>query len=333
MPQSLPDTTTRTALPDAASQEQLQTSLRPAWILAAVLALADLAGAAALGFTAPVGPIALVIVAAAAALAVAYVYRRLRPDPRLALIAEAAALLVCFTFCIAIASYLSESIALPLRDDVFAKFDAWIGFDFPAHLAWLRERPMLSLAISGAYLTSILQVVIVVLCLPLFGETERLRRYLLLFVATCTSVIVVAALMPTLGPCGTNALTPADMPRYLDADICFQHLPHLEALRDGTMRRLPLDDIRGLVAFPSFHTALAVITIWATMTIRPLAAPIFALNAMLLFATPSNGSHYAADLVGGAVIAFVAIAAIDRSPRSAATRAKSALPADARTQT
>ncbi|MDB5509028.1 MAG: hypothetical protein JWL93_1497, partial [Hyphomicrobiales bacterium] len=220
--------------------------------------------------------------------------------------------LVLFTLSLAIASYVLEALALPMQDDMFRRVDAALGFDFLAHLAWLRQHPTLALVLSVAYLTSIAQVILLAFALPLFGAFDRLRRFLMLFAGTATTVIVIAALMPTLGTCGIYDLPDNLLPAFLDPKICFQHLDHLKGLRDGSLRHLPLDDIRGLVAFPSFHTALALVTLWAARPLRWIFPPLVVVNALLIFATPSNGSHYAADVLGGALIALVWIAILRR---------------------
>lgn len=287
-------------------------SLRPVWIATGVLALGDLLLGLWLGFSLSWPMLALPGGATLLACGLRVVYTTRRPDPRIAEMAGAAAFLIVFTLALAIASYLLEALALPIQDDIFQRIDAAIGFDFLAHLAWLRQHPTFSLILSIAYLTSIGQVILLAFTLPLLGHFDRLRRFLILFAGTATTVIVLAALMPTLGTCGIYDLPDAVLPAFVDPQICFQHLDHLKGLRDGSLRHLPLDDIRGLVAFPSFHTALALVTLWAARPLRWIFPPLVVVNALLIFATPSNGSHYAADVLGGALIALAWIAIIRR---------------------
>src|SRR5262249_48360851 len=74
-------------------------------------------------------------------------------------------------------------------------------------------------------------------------------------------------------------------------------------------RSIPLDNLEGLITFPSFHTAGAIMFIWALRKVPYVRRPALALNAALLAATLIDGTHYFIDLVGGAVVAFAAIAA------------------------
>ena len=85
--------------------------------------------------------------------------------------------------------------------------------------------------------------------------------------------------------------------------------PTLEALRGGTLHAIQLDNLEGLITFPSFHTAAALMFIWALRTVPYVRWPAIVLNVALIAATPIDGAHYFIDLVGGAAVAFAALAA------------------------
>jgi membrane-associated phospholipid phosphatase len=61
----------------------------------------------------------------------------------------------------------------------------------------------------------------------------------------------------------------------------------------------------GIVSFPSFHTAEAVLYIIAH---RKLASflPVLILNFFMLTAVPNFGDHYLSDMIAGASIALLA---------------------------
>ncbi len=300
-----------------------------AWGWTAALGALDAAWMARIGVTAPATQLLLDLFYAALLLGVWAVYRFARPAPILAEIAQAAAFLILFTLAIAIASYLSFTLRRPFRDDAFAAFDAALRFETLGHLAFLVAHPTFARVINLCYLSSMAQIVVVVLALGATQRFDRLRAYLALFALTASAVILASALWPTLGTYPYFHVPDALLPAFVNPRMGWEHVPHILALRDGTMTRIPLDDMRGLVAFPSFHTALAVITMWALFDNRWLAAPILAVNALLILATPSNGSHYLADVIAGAAIAFVALALVtglERSPRLAPYGAPSPSP-------
>lgn len=66
----------------------------------------------------------------------------------------------------------------------------------------------------------------------------------------------------------------------------------------------------GIIAFPSFHCASAILNIWAVWQVRALRLPFLALNLVMIAATPLIGGHYLSDLIGGTIVAAVTIAAV-----------------------
>lgn len=78
----------------------------------------------------------------------------------------------------------------------------------------------------------------------------------------------------------------------------------------GTMTAIPVMDGKGIVTFPSFHTAcglMAAVLAWAN---RWLRWPFLIWSALLIAGTPIDGGHYLADiLAGGLITAAVLIAA------------------------
>ena len=80
-------------------------------------------------------------------------------------------------------------------------------------------------------------------------------------------------------------------------------------LRGGTMRVLDITQLVGIVTFPSFHTCAAVLYLWAFWPVRWMRPLSLASNGMLLIATPIGGGHYFIDIIAGAAIAVLAIAA------------------------
>ena len=76
---------------------------------------------------------------------------------------------------------------------------------------------------------------------------------------------------------------------------------HRWALRDGTLRHLDVIP-DGIITFPSYHTAVALICGWATWRIRwigPLNA-VFA--GLVILTTLPIGGHHLMDLIGGAAV-------------------------------
>jgi hypothetical protein len=290
------------------ADQTMRGPLMLAWAWTAALSALDIGWVIALGYSVPGKPLFASVGAGVLLLCVSAIYRYARPDPIISILAEAGAFLVLFTMALATSSYLAFTLNFPLRDEAFAAMDRAVHFDFIAHIAFVAAHPTFAKIINLCYLSSLPQIVVVVLALGATRRHARLRTYLALFALTASSVILVSGLFPSLGTYPFYNVPDDLLPAFTDPRMGLDHVPHILAMRDGSMQRIPLDDMRGLVAFPSFHTALAVITIWALMDIRWLALPAFVLNGLLILGTPTNGSHYLADVIAGAFIAFGALA-------------------------
>ena len=79
-----------------------------------------------------------------------------------------------------------------------------------------------------------------------------------------------------------------------------------------------LDDLEGLITFPSFHTTNAILFAWTLWPVRYLRLPILVLNGLMVASTPTAGSHYFIDIVGGMAVAFLAIVAANGCRRACA---------------
>ncbi len=286
--------------------------MRCAWALALAVAVADCLWVPAGGFQVPATPLARIAAILAGLALLWWIYVRIRPDAVIAGLAEAAAFLIFFTLVLEIFCYLCIALDRPLYDSIFAAADRALGFDFEAHLGYLVRRPRLARLLELCYDSSMLQIAVAVIALAITGRLARLRTFLALFAFTAAAVIGIAAIFPSLGPYPYYNVPDRLLPAFIEQRAGWDSVPQVLALRAGTMRALPLNDLRGLVAFPSFHTALAFITVWALLPLRPIVVPLFAVNALLIAGAPSNGDHYLCDLLAGALLAAVAIAILTR---------------------
>jgi len=74
--------------------------------------------------------------------------------------------------------------------------------------------------------------------------------------------IVISIFVPAIGNYQLLGLTPADVPNVnVTAFLLGQH--DIPAVRDGSLRDRELLKLAGIVTFPSFHTASAVLYAWA----------------------------------------------------------------------
>ena len=280
------------------------------WIFLGVLALVDLVAMAAAGFRLMGYEIAWVAVIGAGFWGLGYFYSTVRPDARLAALSFVAAYLIPFTVLGAILSYVGTSLNIPLLDAQFARMDAALGLDWMAVLSFSDGHPAVGTALRVAYHSSLLQMVSVFIVLAGTRQLDRLAGFLKLFTATGIITILASIVFPAAGAFVFHN-PPAELRDVVGQAAGIWHLEHFEALRSGAMRTIKLNTVEGLITFPSFHTALAVITAWAVWRTSYLALPVLGISVLVIASTVPIGGHYFVDVFAGAAIAAACIAALN----------------------
>ena len=273
---------------------------RVVWALVAAVAGLDLIAALIGGFhlapgsyAAPGGTCLMLMLAAR-------YYGRWRNDHNLASALESTAQVIAFAAVAAPLSYVAAAAALPLQDAAFDGMDRALGFDWKALLAVMQRWPDFHLSMRVIYMSLSLQMTAIVLLLGFTGRLAWLRVYTLAFIFAALVTIALSALLPAEGVWlhdGLHSTDPAVLP------VSSSSWPVFLGLRDGSYRLLRAVGAEGIITFPSLHAALAVILILAFWPVR-LARWIGAgVNALMLVATPIDGSHYLVDILAGSAIA------------------------------
>jgi hypothetical protein len=233
-------------------------------------------------------------------------YRGRRNDPNLAAALESTAQVIAFVAVAAPLSYVAASAALPLRDATFDAMDRALGIDWQALAAALERWPALHHGLRIVYLSLSVQMTAVVLLLGFTGRLSWLRVYMLAFLFAAFTTIAMSALLPAQGAWlhhGIMAADPAMLP------VSSSSWPVFHSLRDGSVRTLMAVGAQGIITFPSLHAALAVILIAAFWPVPKVRWYGFAINAVMLMATPVDGSHYIVDVLAGIAIAALCLLA------------------------
>jgi hypothetical protein len=261
----------------------------------------------------------------------AWIYRNWRPDPRLASGIECTAQLVAFTAVGAPLSYIAAAIggAFPLQDAMFLAIDRSLGLDWHGMLAWMNENRSAHFVFLLAYASFTLQASVTVLALAFCGQLFQIRIFMLALAISALVCIAISAVVPAQGIWGHLSLTAADYPAIVPATREL-HLPIFHGLRDGSYRALMGLTSDGIITFPSFHTALGVIFIFALWPIPVLRWFGIVINLLMMASIPIDGGHYFIDMVAGTVIAVASIVAArtiaSRASRAPETSAASKIP-------
>ncbi|RXH16576.1 phosphatase PAP2 family protein [Bradyrhizobium guangzhouense] len=300
------------------------------WSLVAGSALALCIGLAATTFT--LEGLMTTEVLAAPALTVAGLWLMRRSwGERPAFTMLAFAQMGCFVIFAAPLSYIGLGAGMPLQDTRFAELDRLLGLDWPAYFHFAMARPELLVYAKLFYAMILVPAFGVPVVLGLTGQYIRLQQFVMASTLALCVVIVVSSLLPAIGTYFQYGL-PSDTELF-KANGYGGQARDIPMLRDGTLRTLDLGKLGGILTFPSFHAATALLSIWSLWSIWWLRPAMLMLNAGMLVATPLVGGHYFVDVIAGLSVAALTIqaskgltAVVVANPPAVSTQTKSAAP-------
>lgn len=236
---------------------------------------------------------------------IAYVHAYLRAeaaDPKIIFSLGTIAQVVLVTAIVGPLSYVAGATQLPLQDQTFLFIDRAMGMDPEPIARFVDAHPLIAqwLQIGYGFIKWPLLGIPIILTM-----TMRLVRLQLFVGALCLALavtILISAFVPAIGTFYGLHL-PASSFSTLNTTIYAAQLRDIVALRDGSLRHLELFHLAGIVSFPSFHVASAILYMWALWPVRGFASLAIAMNVLMIAATPVIGAHYMIDVIGGIVVA------------------------------
>ncbi len=279
---------------------------RKAWALLAITGVLAYGAIAAMGVTIRAASLLLPFSAVASCLGGSLFYTHARPDRRLAVLMAGTAFILAFGVTAGVLTYPVAAIGGPLRDDMFIAFERSIGIDWPSLATHMTAFPALNFVWAVAYMSSLPQIAVAVLVLGFAGRHDRLSAYLSLILATLLCTLSLFMLAPALGPIPSYAIGGDLYARLGEGGKSF--LPDFLALRAGRFAIFDLGKLEGIITFPSFHCALAILTGWALAPVRWFGTPVIVLNGLVILSTVPQGGHYVADILAGSLVTSVALA-------------------------
>ncbi len=229
-------------------------------------------------------------------------YKRVQGGERAFELAWTVAIFVALGTGFTLLSYLGLTLHMPLADPWFAWFDALLGFNWIVWFDFVHHHALLTRLLVFAYRTLALQLVITIFALPLSGMTQRTQEFLWASAIDLLITVVLAALLPAES---------AWVWHHAAEQVAPGPWQDFQAMRAGRLDVLDLEQLRGLVTFPSFHVSAAVVLAWAARGTR-FAFLSLVLNLLMIVSTLSEGGHYLADVIGGLAVAAVAIGVAHR---------------------
>ena len=293
-----------------AERQAFATMSQIAWLFTACFAavVAAILWTSGLAIEADTYPLNGVVFPVFGAVAVFYTY--VRHDAAIASAADAIALATASTMIAAVFTYGMTYLAAgkPLVDAQFLAADRALGFDWLAAVAWLNGHPTLARILDASYLSLLQQTPLLIGALAFTGRRARLQIVLLAMLLCLVACGLGAYLLPAIGI--YEHLEVAAALHHPDVPLATRdaHVAEVMQLR-GPNPIVSLSRIEGIIVFPSFHMALAVLFGWGFWSVPYLRWPALALNLAMAAATPFSGGHYLVDLMAGGVLAVAALAA------------------------
>ena len=215
---------------------------------------------------------------------------------RVSLMAEYFTLSVAATVVFGIVSYLAMATPGPLFDAQLLAADRALGFDWLRGFHWLEAHPPVSKVFRFICDSLVYQGLYFGILFALMEKKQDLRQMFWLVFVAGIFTSAGAALFPALGTYKTFAL---------EAHGTF--LPDMERLRSGHDLSFSLSKLTGVVSFPSFHTTMALIYIYAFRRMGAVGWLFASVNIAMLFAIPYFGGHYLVDMIAGGCVMLASL--------------------------
>lgn len=235
--------------------------------------------------------------------------RRLGGAKRLATFAEAQALMILGTITAAAVAMVALRSGAPMADSALESADATFGLHAQSVVAWVATWRISLEPLRNLYNSAFPEAALSLFLLSLLGRRLEAWRLCFLFLVTLLSCAIISFAVPAYGsfvhaaPATVRGLPPGAGSFWWDA---------LNRCRSAPVAVLTINDLGGVIAFPSFHTIIALLTMQAWFWNRWIRLPVIGWNLAMLFTTLPIGGHYFVDLIAGALLWFAWSASADR---------------------
>jgi hypothetical protein len=264
-----------------------------AWLTLALIGAIDWIWAVRAGFTFEGLPQAIVLVGVLVAIGLFYGYSG--RNSRFRDLGHYLALWLAFPVALNIYSYLAATMRFPLCDTQLQALDVSLGFHWLQWVTLIQAHPTAKTFLFLGYNSIFLQGFGSVAFFALTGKTQRNRELLWITMLAGMMTVAISGFAPAIGP-----MSGGHWPEWTAVLI---------SIRDGSLTSTKLWSMKGIVAFPSFHTVLGIVFIYVHRPPSKIFSFVVGLNALMLLATPFVGHHYVTDMIAALAITAMSIVA------------------------
>ena len=192
-----------------------------------------------------------------------------------------------------------QTFALPFIDPLLHRSDQMIGVDLTAIIGWITRVEWVPRLLAVAYDSSFPLLFLTALAFVWTGRARQAWELCGIFNVCLLAATISSALIPAVGafhflPIGEGVRA------FLPPGSGIYHLEHLFALRAAESFVIDPTQLAGVATFPSFHTALALMTAAAWRNVPRIRVAMFAWQGLVIISTIPIGGHYVIDLIAGA---------------------------------
>ena len=200
-------------------------------------------------------------------------------------------------------------------DSYLAELDAALGFEWVFFLRSVNGSPLLSETLQFAYHALGPQVPLLFLLLGMTLLEQRMLEFVALLAVSSLLTGIGMVAYPAAGAYAYFQPS-SDVFSNFSADFGMWHFAELQVLRSGEPFQFLLNKTQGLVTFPSYHTALGILVVYAVRDFKVLTIFVGALNAVMIVGTLPEGGHHLVDVLAGAAVGLASILTVRYAVRN-----------------
>jgi len=236
----------------------------------------------------------------------AYFYERVRKDPCVSSLLFGLGFLFASAASLNIINYFGLTVTGPRIDNLLAAMDRAMGVDWLAMMGFAADHPRFNMALLIAYELSVWQITALIILLGWKDRDGTIEQLCLALITSGLITVGIWILYPSFGAITIYGL-PRSIAERLPLSLNLDYARALLYLQAHGPGYISPGTVKGLVGFPSFHTAQAIIAIWYARRLKRFFYPFLAFNILVVASTPIQGGHHVVDVIGGLAVAAFAI--------------------------
>ena len=210
-------------------------------------------------------------------------------------------------------NHLTMSVSIfPYTDEWLMQADHILLLPWESYFTLIAGSPFLSMLFVVFYMSFSVVCLAVFLGLLALSRIVSARFFLMNFLITALICVTAGMFFPAEGAVAYMIKSPELLANFQTPPGVY-HIPYLQMLRGTEPVVLHLNNLPGLVTFPSFHTAGGIVIAWSCRR-TPLFWPAFVYTLLMIAAIPVIGGHYFVDLLAGGLVAITVLFYSQRLP-------------------